>query len=187
MLRQAEELHGIKLLEARCFPDERGFLLQSHVRSDLERQGIPGDFPQAIQSRSKLGVVRGLHFQWEPPQGKLVRCVHGSIFDVVVDLRIGSPTLGDHLAVEMTGENHRVLWVPPGFGHGFMALEEGSVVLYACTSEWNPRGESGILWNDEALSIAWPALHPLLSPKDARNPTLEQWLADPRAGRFAFR
>jgi dTDP-4-dehydrorhamnose 3,5-epimerase len=187
MLRKTDELAGVQVFTARSFPDERGFLLQSFVRSELRERGIPGDFPQAIQSKSKRGVVRGLHFQWEPPQGKLVRCVCGSIFDVVMDIRKGSPTFGDHVAVDMSGDNHRVLWVPPGFAHGFMAMQDDTVVLYVCTSEWNPSGEAGILWNDSALGISWPKLNAVVSPKDVRNPTLAEWQRDPRSQHFAIR
>ena len=186
MLRRPEEIPGLKLFEARSFPDERGFLLQSFVKSDLEARGIPAGFRQAIQSRSRRGVVRGLHFQWDPPQGKLIRCVHGHIHDVVVDLRHGSPTLGDHAALDLSAENNLVLWVPPGFGHGFMALEDDSIVLYFCTEEWNRTGEGGILWNDPRLSIKWPDLAALVSPKDRENYSLSAWLQDSRSLSFRF-
>ncbi len=184
MLRPIPEIPGLRLFEARCFHDERGALLQAFVRSDLTERGIPADFRQAIQSRSRRGVVRGLHFQWDPPQGKLIRCVRGRIYDAVVDIRHGSPVLGDHAAVEMSGENNLVLWVPPGLAHGFMALEEDTIVLYMCTEEWNREGEGGILWNDPSLSIAWPCPDALASPKDQRNPNLSEWLQDPRSRSF---
>jgi dTDP-4-dehydrorhamnose 3,5-epimerase len=186
MRRAIEEVAGLECFTAKCHPDQRGFLLQSYVRSDLEARGIPGDFRQAIQSMSKRGTVRGLHFQWEPPQGKLIRCVTGAIFDVAVDIRPGSPTLGDHVVVEMSGRNGLVFWLPPGFAHGFMALEDESIVLYECTAEWSQSGEGGILWNDAALGIDWPRIPPLVSVKDRRNPTLERWLADPRSRAFAL-
>lgn len=184
--RRRERIPGIEVLTARSFPDDRGFLLQSYVRSELRRAGIAGEFRQAIQSRSRRGVVRGLHFQWDPPQGKLIRCVSGGIWDVVVDLRHGSPTLGDHFALDMNAANAAVLWVPPGFAHGFMALEEGSIVLYECTEEWAPAAEGGILWNDPALGIRWPDVPPIVSAKDTRNPTLAQWLADPVSQTFRY-
>ena len=179
-------IDGLKLFPAKCFPDERGYLLQSYVRSELEAGGIPFAFRQAIQSKSKRGTVRGLHFQWDAPQGKLIRCVSGSIYDVAVDVRHGSPTLGDHVAIEMSEANRLVFWLPPGFAHGFMALEDGTTVLYECTEEWNPLGEGGILWNDPSLAIAWPDVPALVSPKDGVNPTLAAWLADPRSGSFAL-
>jgi dTDP-4-dehydrorhamnose 3,5-epimerase len=176
-----EIIDGLQLFEAECFPDERGYLLQSYVRSALERRGIPAEFRQAIQSESKRGTVRGLHFQWNPPQGKLIRCVSGRIFDIAVDIRRGSPTLSDYVAVEMSRENRLVFWLPPGFAHGFMALEDGTIVLYECTEEWNPAGEGGICWNDPVLAIAWPDLLALVSDKDRRNRPLAEWLADPRS------
>ncbi len=180
-----DTIDGLKLFSAKCFPDERGYLLQSYVRSDLEARGISARFCQALQSQSRRGTVRGLHCQWDAPQGKLIRCVSGRIFDVAVDVRHGSPALGDHVAVEMSEASSLVFWLPPGFAHGFMALEDETTVLYECTEEWNPRGEGGILWNDPALAIAWPDLPALVSPKDRVNPTLSAWLADPQSRSFA--
>jgi dTDP-4-dehydrorhamnose 3,5-epimerase len=184
MRKEVREIPGIQLLTAKCIPDERGYMLRSYTRSELQERGIPSDFPQALQSKSRRGVVRGLHFQWDPPQGKLVRCAAGSVLDVVVDVRHGSPTLGDHAAVELTAENCAVLWVPPGFAHGFMALEDDSTVFYHCTAEWAPQAEGGILWNDPDLAIDWPPLPPVLSRKDRECQTLSQWLADPLSVAF---
>jgi dTDP-4-dehydrorhamnose 3,5-epimerase len=152
----------------------------------LETHGIPTDFAQTIQSKSAKGITRGLHFQWDPPQGKLVRCVSGSVFDVILDLRLGSPTLGDHVVAELNERNHRMIWVPPGFAHGFMALQEGTIVLYCCTAEWNPKAEGGIRWNDPSLGIAWPDLPARLSAKDSATPTFCQWLDDPRSAAFRY-
>jgi dTDP-4-dehydrorhamnose 3,5-epimerase len=175
---------AVKIIGAKHFHDERGFLLQSWVKQDLEALGIPSTFKQAIQTYSKKGVVRGLHFQWDPPMGKFVRCIYGTIIDVVVDVRHGSPTLGDHLAVELSGRNHQIIWVPPGFAHGTVALEDDSIVLYECTSEHGPGREGGILWNDPALGIKWPDIPPIVSEKDEKAPPLAQWLADPRSRNF---
>jgi len=186
MLREVERLPGIQVVTAKHFADERGFLLQSWVGADLDAVGIPSEFKQAVQTVSKRGVVRGLHFQWAPPMGKYVRCVHGAIIDVVVDVRHGSPTLGDHAAVELTDRNHRVIWVPPGFAHGTVALEEHSIVLYECTAPHGVGGEGGIRWNDPALGIAWPSIAPIVSEKDQKAPTLAEWLADPRSRRFTY-
>jgi dTDP-4-dehydrorhamnose 3,5-epimerase len=184
MLRAIDELKGARVFAAKSFPDERGSLLQSYTLSGLKEQGIRTEFKQAIQSRSKRGVVRGLHFQWDPPQGKLIRCVNGAIFDVLVDIRHGSPTLGDHAAVELSAANGMVLWAPPGLAHGFMALVEDAIVFYECTEEWTPATEGGILWSDPAIGIAWPALHPIVSAKDSLAPTLAQWLDEPRSAHF---
>ncbi len=177
-------IQDIQIFEVRSFPDDRGYLLQSYVRSDLLSRGIPAGFCQAIQSKSHRGVVRGLHFQWEPPQGKLIRCVSGVIFDVLVDIRPFSATLGEHVTVELSEENRKAVWAPPGFAHGFMALAQDSIVLYECTAEWAPHAEGGILWNDPELGIRWPDINPIVSAKDQRNPSLSQWLKDPRAAKF---
>ena len=174
----------VKVFTANNFHDERGFLLQSWVRADLDALGIPSAFSQAIQTYSKRGVVRGLHFQWDPPMGKLVRCIRGAVLDVVVDVRHGSPTCGRHVAVELSGTNHRVIWVPVGFAHGTFAHEDDTIVLYECTAPHGPGREGGILWNDPALGIAWPDIPPVVSDKDREAPTLAAWLADPRSQAF---
>src|SRR5215510_16256693 len=141
MLIEPEQMPGVKVVTAKTFPDERGYLVQSWVAAELDAQGIPSTFKQAIQTVSHRGVVRGLHFQWDPPMGKYVRCLRGAILDVVVDVRHGSPTLGDHVAVELTGTNHRQIWVPPGFAHATFALADDSVVLYECTAAHGPGRE----------------------------------------------
>jgi dTDP-4-dehydrorhamnose 3,5-epimerase len=180
------EMPGVQVFQAKNFHDDRGFLLQSWVKQDLEAMGIPADFKQAIQTFSKRGVARGLHFQWQPPMGKLVRCIRGGVIDVVVDVRHGSPTLGKHVAVELTGKNHNVIWVPPGFAHGTFALEDDTIVLYECSGEHGPGNEGGIRWDDPALGIAWPKLSPTVSDKDKVAPTLAEWLDDPRSKHFQF-
>lgn len=184
MQLESVSISDIKVFVAKHFPDERGYLLQSWVRDDLDALGIPSQFTQAIQTYSKRGVVRGMHFQWTPPMGKLVRCIHGAIIDVAIDVRHGSPTLGKHVAVELSGENHRVIWVPPGFAHGTFALADDSIVLYECTAGHGLGGEGGILWNDPELDIDWPKLPPIVSAKDQAAPTLQQWLGDPRSQNF---
>jgi dTDP-4-dehydrorhamnose 3,5-epimerase len=182
----ASRMPGVQVLTAKHFPDERGFLLQSWVREDLAAAGIPSDFKQAIQTFSSRGVVRGLHFQWAPPMGKYVRCVHGTILDVVVDVRHGSPTCGDHVAVELSDQNHRIIWVPPGFAHGTFALTDDAIVLYECTAAHGVGGEGGIRWDDPALGIDWPKITAIVSEKDRGAPTLAEWLADPRSQSFRF-
>ncbi len=186
MHREPDELQDLQVVTAKNFHDERGFLLQSWVREDLNSWGIPSEFKQAIQTFSKRGVVRGLHFQWQPPMGKYVRCIHGSVLDIVVDVRHGSPTLGDHAVVELSGSNHRAIWVPPGFAHGTFALEDDTIVLYECTSEHGPGGEGGILWNDPALEIRYPDIPPIVSEKDQVAPPLTAWLEDPRSRNFSL-
>jgi dTDP-4-dehydrorhamnose 3,5-epimerase len=186
MLRDASDLPGIQVLVAKHFPDERGFLLQSWVQAELAAAGIPSEFRQAIQTHSRKGVMRGLHFQWAPPMGKYVRCIHGAIIDYVVDVRHGSPTCGDHAAVELNDRNHQVIWVPPGFAHGTFALADDTIVLYECTAAHGVGGEGGIRWNDPAIGIRYPSLAPIVSAKDEAAPTLAEWLADPRSRHFAF-
>ena len=181
-----ERLPPVQVLAAKTFPDERGFLLQAWVRKDLQAAGIPCEFKQAIQTVSRRGVVRGLHFQWSPSMGKYVRCMRGAILDVVVDVRPGSKTFGDHVAVELSERNHRVIWVPPGFAHGTFATEDDTVVHYECTAEHAVGNEGGIRWDDPALGIAWPDISPIVSEKDRITPTLAQWQADPRFKTIRF-
>jgi len=185
MKRSVDEIDGLRLLRAKSFADSRGYLLQSWVKGTLAEAGVPAHFEQAIQSGSRRGVVRGLHFQWQPPMGKLVRCVRGAVLDVAVDVRHSSPTLGDHAMVELTSENHSIFWIPPGFAHGFLALADDTIVLYECSAEHAP-AEGGIRWNDPALGIAWPAMDFIVSEKDAAAPTLAEWLADERSRNFRW-
>ena len=177
-------LPGVVVLRPDAFADERGVFVEAFRADRFAEMGLPSAFVQENQSRSRKGVIRGLHFQWEPPMGKLVRCLHGGIIDVVVDVRHGSPTLGDHAAVELTDRNHQVIWVPPGFAHGTFALAEDTIVLYECTGA-HGTGEGGIRWNDPALGIEWPAMPPIVSEKDEKAPLLSEWLADPRSQQFA--
>lgn len=186
MLIEPSRMPGVQVLTARCFRDERGFLLQSWVEKDLDAAAITSDFKQAIQTSSRRGALRGLHFQWDPPMGKYVRCLHGAILDVVVDVRHGSPTLGDHIALELSARNHRAIWVPPGLAHGTFALKDGTIVLYECTAEYCAGGQGGIRWNDPDLGINWPDIPPIVSQKDQEAPGLREWLADPRSRQFTF-
>jgi dTDP-4-dehydrorhamnose 3,5-epimerase len=167
-------LEGCVLVKPRVFPDDRGFAMESFKRSDFVKAGIPGDFVQDNHSRSAKGVLRGLHFQrGAAAQGKLVRCVRGAILDVGVDIRRDSPTFGKWLAVELSEANARVVYFPPGFAHGFLALSDGTEVLYKCTAEYSPADEGGIRWDDPALGIDWGIKNPVLSAKDAALPALK--------------
>ena len=163
------------LVEPRIFGDERGFFLETYKRSDFEAGGIVADFRQQNHSRSGKGVLRGLHYQVAPKaQGKLVQVSHGAIFDVVVDIRKGSPWFGRWVSALLTGENGRMLWVPPGFAHGFLAVDDGTDVHYAATEEYSPEHDSGIIWNDPEIAVKWPVqeLKPFVSAKDAGLPPL---------------
>lgn len=170
-------LPGVLILEPRLFGDARGFFLESwNARAFAQATGLDTHFVQDNHSRSRRGVLRGLHYQIRQPQGKLVRVVRGAVFDVAVDLRKSSPTFGRWFGVELTEDNHRQLWVPPGFGHGFLVLSESADVLYKATDYYAPEHERSLLWNDPAVGVDWPLdrIEPLLSAKDAAGLPLAQ-------------
>ncbi|PCI36717.1 MAG: dTDP-4-dehydrorhamnose 3,5-epimerase [Elusimicrobia bacterium] len=166
------EIPEVILVEPDVFGDSRGFFLESYHEEKYREGGISGPFVQDNHSRSVKGVLRGLHAQVKRPQGKLVRVLQGAVFDVAVDIRRGSPTFGKWVGAELTGENHKQLWVPPGFAHGFLTLSESADFAYKCTNFYYPEDEVGILWSDPAIGIDWGALEPSLSEKDAVYPTL---------------
>ena len=158
----------VKIVEPRVFGDDRGCFFESWNRRALAEAGIDAQFVQDNHSRSRRGVLRGLHYQIEHAQGKLVRVVMGEVFDVAVDLRRSSPTFGQSVAVTLSAENKQMLWVPPGFAHGFMVVSDTADFLYKATDYWYPQHERTLLWNDGALRIAWPLdVPPMLAPKDA--------------------
>ena len=161
------------LVEPRSFGDERGLFREQYKHSDFERAGIPEHFVQDNFSRSVRKVLRGLHYQLSPKaQGKLVTCLRGSIFDVAVDIRKGSPSYGRWIGRELTGESNLMLYVPAGFAHGFLTLSEAAEVLYKCTEEYSPSHDRGIIWNDPQINISWDIDAPLLSDKDRVHPVL---------------
>ncbi len=168
------EIPEVIVIEPDVFGDTRGFFLESYHEQKYREAGIPGPFVQDNISRSEKGVLRGLHAQLIKPQGKLVSVLRGSVFDVAVDIRRGSPTFGKWVGVELTGENHRQLWIPPGFVHGFSTLSESADFAYKCTDFYHPEGEIGVLWNDPAIGIDWRIADPKLSEKDALYPTLSE-------------
>lgn len=162
-------LAGLYLLQPRVFGDERGFFLESWNAETFRKAGFDLHFVQDNHSRSARGILRGLHFQTERPQGKLVRVTSGAVFDVAVDLRRSSPTLGQWYGVELSAANHRMLWVPPGFAHGFYVLSEYADFQYKCTDYYHPASEVALAWNDAAVGIDWPLAageQPRLSAKD---------------------
>lgn len=159
-------LPGVLLIEPDVHRDERGFFLESFHQQRYEDAGIPGPFVQDNHSRSKRGILRGLHAQLTQPQGKLIRVVSGEIFDVVVDIRKNSPTFKKWFGVSLSGNNFRQCYVPPGFAHGFCVLSEEADVEYKVTDFYNAQDELHILWNDPDLAIDWPIKDPILSPKD---------------------
>jgi dTDP-4-dehydrorhamnose 3,5-epimerase len=162
------DIADVRLIEPRVFEDARGFFFESYNRRALEAAGIDAEFVQDNHSRSRRGVLRGLHYQIEHAQGKLVRVIEGEVFDVAVDLRRRSPTFGRHVAVTLSAANRRMLYIPPGFAHGFLVVSEAAEFLYKTTDYWFPEHERTLLWRDPALGIAWPdGVEPVLAPKDA--------------------
>lgn len=183
---ESTHLNGVVVLRPDRFPDERGFFMESFRADVYEQLGLPGRFPQDNHSGSRRGVLRGLHFQWDPPMGKLMRVTVGTAFVVAVDIRRESPTLGRWYGLEVSAENALQVWAPPGFARGFCVLSEWAELQYKCTSVYNPGGESGIVWNDPQVGIKWPVASPLLSAKDAGAQTLARWLERPESDRFRF-
>lgn len=175
-------LEGPLLITPQVFADERGFFLESWNQDLFDRFVGPTRFVQDNHSRSSSGVLRGLHYQLHPqPQGKLVRCVRGEIFDVAVDLRRSSKTFGRWIGAQLTESNHKQLWVPAGFAHGFLTLSTEAEVLYKTTHPWSRTCERAVRWNDPHLAITWPELperHPRLSSKDAEAPFLADLSAE---------
>ena len=161
------EIPDVLIVEPRVFGDARGFFLESWNRRTLAGLGLDVDFVQDNHSRSARGVLRGLHYQVQHAQGKLVRVVAGEVFDVAVDLRRSSPTFGRHVAVTLSADDARMLWVPPGFAHGFCVTSDSADFLYKTTDYWHAEHERTLLWNDPALRIAWPVRAPVLAAKDA--------------------
>ena len=162
-------LPGVILVEPKVFGDARGFFLETWNRQRYLEAGFPDvEFVQDNHSRSSRGVLRGLHYQRENPQGKLVQVATGSVFDVAVDIRVGSPSFGQWYGCILSDENHRQLWIPPGFAHGFCVLSDIADFCYKCTDYYRPEDEGGILWNDPAIGIDWQLKEPLLSDKDQR-------------------
>ena len=168
------ELPGVLLVQPRVHADERGVFLESFQAERYARAGIPGPFVQDNRSRSKRGVLRGLHYQPRHPQGKLVYVTLGEVFDVAVDVRHGSPTFGRWFGSVLSDRNHLQLYLPPGFAHGFCALSEFADVIYKSTDYYHPEDEAGLLWSDPDVGIRWPVAEPLLSERDRAQPRLRE-------------
>jgi len=163
---ETTNLTGVLVITPEVFSDSRGFFLESFSAKKYKENGINFDFVQDNISRSSKGVLRGLHFQKANPQGKLVSCLRGAVFDVAVDLRKDSNTFSNYFAIELTDSNHKQLWIPPGFAHGFCVLSNSADFHYKCTSFYDAKDESGIIWNDPEINIDWPIDNPLISNKD---------------------
>lgn len=167
-------LPGVLIVEPKVWRDDRGYFFEVYHAKKGREKGLPYEFVQDNESFSQRGTLRGLHAQLTKPQGKLVRVIEGAVLDVAVDIRRGSPTFGRWVAVELSAENFRQLYVPPGFAHGFSVLSETAKMGYKCTDFYDPSDEIGILWSDPALGIDWRVKDPVLSKKDAVYPTLAQ-------------
>ena len=174
----------VVLLEHDAFEDARGTFVEVYKREDFRALGLPELFVQLNESRSSRDVVRGLHFQWDPPMGKLMRVAEGSAFVVAVDIRYDSPTLGRWVGETLTSTDRRQMWAPAGFARGLCALTEGTRVQYLCTGSYNGNAESGIRWDDPEIGITWPTTSPRVSEKDRSAQTLSQWLTRPESRNF---
>jgi len=183
---ESRHLGDIAVLASEVFEDERGFFMEVYRADQYKALGLPTEFVQDNHSRSKQGVVRGLHFQWDPPMGKLMRVTYGSAFLVAVDIRKGSPTLGQWFGVEVSAQDKKQVWAPAGFARGFCVTSDFAEIQYKCTGIYNPKGESGIRWNDPKIGIQWPVKEPELSGKDRQAQTLDEWLASPASNHFQF-
>jgi len=170
----ATDLPGVTIIEPKVFGDSRGYFVETWNQLRYHEAGLPSSFVQDNLSRSARGVLRGIHFQNPKSQGKLITVLEGEVYDVAVDVRVGSPTFGRWVGVALSGENKRQIYIPPGFGHGFCVTSESALFTYKCTELYAPDAERGILWDDPDLAIRWPVERPTLSSKDSCYPRLKQ-------------
>jgi dTDP-4-dehydrorhamnose 3,5-epimerase len=183
---ESVHLGAVVVLTQERVEDERGFFMEIFRADEFRQLGLPAEFVQDNLSRSSKHVLRGLHFQWDQPMGKLMRVAQGRAFLVAVDIRKDSPTLGQWFGIEVAAEDRKQVWAPAGFARGFLALSDGVEIQYKCTATYNRLAEGGIRWNDPALAIDWPVTQPVLSPKDAHARTLAEWLASSESDHFRF-
>jgi|SRR5580658_4004963 dTDP-4-dehydrorhamnose 3,5-epimerase len=183
---ESRQLGDVVVLVPEVFEDARGFFMETFREDKFKALELPTSFVQDNHSRSTKGVTRGLHFQWDPPMGKLMRVTMGEAFLVAVDVRKGSPTLGKWYGAVVSAENKRLIWAPAGFARGFSVLSEVAEIQYKCTGLYNNKGESGIRWDDPRIGIDWPTKKPVLSEKDKKAQTLDEWLARPESENFRY-
>ena len=183
---ESRYLDDVVVVVPEIFQDGRGFFSETFRADQFKALGLPTEFVQDNHSRSSKGVVRGLHFQWEPPMGKLMRVTAGAAFLVAVDIRQASPTLGKWVGIEASAENRRCVWAPAGFARGFCALSDNTEIQYKCTGIYNNKGEAAVRWNDPDIGIKWPLSDVLVSEKDRNAQTLSQWLASPDSQHFHY-
>lgn len=183
---ESRALGEVLVLVPQVFEDSRGFFMEVFRADQFQKLGLPTEFVQDNHSRSAKGVLRGLHFQWDPPMGKLMRVTYGTAFLVAVDIRKGSPTLGQWFGIEVSASNKKQVWAPAGFARGFCVLSDFAEIQYKCTGIYNNKAESGIRWDDPAVGIKWPIKDPVLSDKDRQAQTLAEWLNSPYSENFKY-
>jgi dTDP-4-dehydrorhamnose 3,5-epimerase len=183
---ESRHLNGLVVLVPQVFEDPRGFFTETFRVDQFQKLGLPTEFVQDNHSRSSQGVLRGLHFQWDPPMGKLMRVTYGSAFLVAVDIRKGSPTVGQWFGVEVSAANKKQVWASAGFARGFCVLSDFAEIQYKCTGLYNNKAESSIRWDDPAIGIKWPIQNPVLSDKDREAQTLAEWLNSPSSDHFKY-
>src|ERR1700676_5288854 len=179
-------LDDVVVLVPDAFRDARGFFMETFREDQFQAHGLPTHFVQDNHSRSTKGVLRGLHFQWEPPMGKLMRVTRGTAFLVAVDIRKGSPTLGKWFGMDLSAEDRKQIWAPAGFARGFCTLSDYAEIQYKCTGIYSNKGESGIRWDDPEIGIQWPLRNVHLSDKDRNSQTLKECLARPESEHFQY-
>ncbi len=180
------DIRDLLVVKHEVFQDKRGFFFEAYRKDLFEEQGLPGEFVQLNHSGSERNVIRGLHFQWDPPMSKLMRVVKGAAFLVAVDIRKGSPTLGKWFGINASAENKIALWAPAGFARGFCVTSDFAEIQYLCTGIYNRAGESGILWRDPEIGINWPVNDATLSEKDEKAQTLSAWLNREESNYFVY-
>ena len=180
------DINDLIIVIPEIFQDERGFFMEAFRSDQFKELGLPTEFVQDNHSRSSKGVLMGLHFQWEPPMGKLMRVTFGGAYLVAVDIRKGSPTLGNWFGMEVSAENKLQVWAPAGFARGFCVLSDFAEIQYKCTGVYNNKFESGILWNDPEIGIVWPINNPILSEKDEKARPLAEWIKTPESEHFKY-
>ena len=188
MQLRVESVHlgDVKVIVPEVFEDHRGFFMEAYRADRFRELGITDPFVQDNHSGSVKGVVRGLHFQWDPAIAKLMRVAYGTAFLVAVDIRKGAPTFGEWFGLEVSAENRKQVWAPAGFARGFCALSNFAEIQYKCTGIYNPKCESGIRWDDPEIGIKWPIETPILSKKDAQAPLLAEWVERPESDFFRY-
>ena len=181
------DIQGLIIVKPEVFGDDRGFFSEVYRKDQFEQLGLPGDFVQLNHSKSTRNVLRGLHFQWNPPMGKLMRVTVGTAFLVAVDIRKGSPTLGQWAGYEISAENKLNIWAPAGFARGFCVLSEFAEIEYLTTGIYNGECEAGIAWNDPEIAVDWPVNDPILSEKDQKAQLLSDWLKKDESNYFFYK